>query len=340
MTRPGVLLIGAAVALGCAAGTSLLWADDKAAPAVEAKHFSHADHTTRGVTIDDCQSCHRVDPEGKILAPAAQGHAPCLDAKCHATEFLAVGTSAKTRTKDAAKFAKASAFCTGCHQTVPWPWKKATTRIVPSFKAAREYHVELDHFAHTTKALAKGTSCRGCHIVDGTSFALVVGTPGHAQCQTCHNAKDLPAFTMAKCGSCHQAPARAQYFQEQLARRGITKRASRPRTRVRACGGEVHSELVAKNPKVPCFKHERIEHRTENGKPDGALLQCAKCHYIVADKRSARTYQSLVDLRIRPIIDNDRDRQHASCGRAGCHVKEVRTATCAESFCHADMSVY
>jgi hypothetical protein len=145
---------------------------------------------------------------------------------------------------------------------------------------------------------------------------------------------------MAQCGLCHQAPSREQYFKEQLAARGITNRASRPSTDVRACGGEVHAGLAKKQPNAPCFKHERIEHRTENGKPDGALLQCAKCHYVVADKAAVRTYQSLVDLRVRPIIDNNRDRQHDSCGRAGCHVREVKTATCAESFCHADMSVY
>jgi hypothetical protein len=309
------------------------------AKAIEAKHFSHAEHAKRDVDVTKCDACHRLDPKGQILAPAAQGHAPCLAAKCHATDFLAVGTSEKTR-KVGPDFEKASAFCMGCHAQVPWPWKKATTRVVPSFKAAREYHVEMNHFAHTSKAIDKGPSCRGCHVVDAASFALVTGTPGHAQCATCHNAKDLPDFTMGQCGRCHQAPSRAQYLKEQLAARGITTSVSRPATTVRACDGEAHAALAKKHPKVTCFKHERVEHRTETGKAAGAPLQCAKCHYVVADKAAARTYQSLVDLRIRPIIDNDRDRQHASCGRAGCHAREVKTASCAESFCHADMSVY
>ncbi|MDQ3365698.1 MAG: hypothetical protein M3680_09760 [Myxococcota bacterium] len=343
------------IALGTLASTAAVLAQGSGAPAsqappapsmpaspaaaVVAKHFSHADHATRNVDVTRCESCHRLDPTGTILAPAAQGHAPCLDAKCHATDFLAVGMSEKTR-KAGPAFDKAAAFCAGCHAQVPWPWKQAATRIVPSFRAAREYHVEMNHFDHATRAIAKGTSCRGCHVVDAKSFALVTGAPGHAQCQGCHNAKDFPAFTMAQCGLCHQAPSREQYFKQQLAARGITRAAPRPSTNVRSCDSEAYLNLAKKQPKLPCFKHERLEHRTETGKPGAAELQCAKCHYVVADKSSARTHQSLVDLRVRPIIDNDRDRQHASCGRSGCHEREVKTATCAESFCHADMSVY
>lgn len=314
--------------------------------AITPKHFDHKAHATRGVDVTACEACHRIDAKGAILAPAAQGHAPCLQAQCHASDFIAVGSSEKTR-KVGPVFEKAAAFCTGCHPSVPWPWNKATTRIIPSFKGAREYHVELDHLAHSLRALdpkapgnAGANGCRGCHAVDAKTFALSIGTPGHAQCVTCHNAKDYPDFTMAQCGLCHQAPSREQYFKEQLAARNITKRASRPATRVRACDSEVYTHLAAKNPKTPCFKHERIEHRTENGKPDGALLQCAKCHYVVADKAQGAKYRSLVDLRVRPIIDNNKDRQHASCGRSGCHSREVAADSCAESFCHADMSVY
>ena len=306
--------------------------------ATTAKHFDHKEHATRGIDVTKCETCHRTDAKGSIMAPAAQGHAPCLQAGCHAADFIAVGTSEKTR-KVGPAFEKAAAFCTGCHASVPWPWKKATTRILPSFKAAREYHVEMNHFDHVTKA-KDGLSCRGCHVVDAASYALVVGTPGHGQCVQCHNAKDFPDFTMSQCGLCHQAPGREDYFKVQLAARNITKRASRPATRVRACGSEVHEKLAAKNPKTPCFKHERVEHRTESGKADGTPLQCAKCHYVIADKAQGDKYKSLVDMRVRPIIDNNRDRQHASCGRAGCHVKEVATGSCAESFCHADMSVY
>lgn len=334
MTRALVLAIAAVLASG------VVLAQGSGAPAVQPAHFDHADHATRDVDVTKCERCHRVDPAGKILAPAAQGHAPCLQAKCHATDFLAVGTSEKKRPAATdPKFQKAAAFCMGCHEKVPWPWKRATTRVLPSFAGSREYHVEMNHLEHAARAGDHGNGCRGCHVVDGTSFALVTGAPGHAQCQTCHNAKDYPEFTMAQCGLCHQQPSRDAYFQQQLAARGA-KRASRPSTNVRACGGEAHTRLAAKNPNVPCFKHERVEHRTETGKPDGAPLQCAKCHYVVADKKLGTSYQSLVDLRVRPIIDNDRDRQHASCGRVGCHQRQVKAETCAESFCHADMSVF
>lgn len=309
--------------------------------ATTAKHFDHKQHATKGVDVSKCETCHRIDAQGKILAPAAQGHAPCLQAQCHATDFVAVGTSEKTR-KVGPAFEKAAAFCTGCHATVPWPWKQAQTRIVPSFKGAREYHVELNHFAHATRASEQGANgCRGCHVVDAKSFALVIGTPGHGQCVTCHNAKDYPDFTMAQCGLCHQAPSRDQYFREQLVARNIKDAAPRHKTRVRSCDSEAYERLKAKNPGTPCFKHERVEHRTENGKADGAPLQCAKCHYLIADKNQGEKYQSLVDLRVRPIIDNNKDRQHASCGRSGCHhYKQVQADSCAESYCHADMSVY
>lgn len=304
--------------------------------AIAPKHFDHGEHAKRGVAVDKCGSCHRIDAKGEILAPAAQGHAPCLQSQCHASDFLAVGTSEKTR-KPGPAFDKAAAFCTGCHEKVPWPWKRATTRLRPSFQGGREYHVELDHFAHATRS-AEAQSCRGCHVVDSKSFALVTGTPGHAQCVQCHNAKDYPEHTMAQCGLCHQKPARDVYFAQQLAARGIKKDAPRPATRVRACGSEAHTRLAAKNPKTPCFEHERVEHRTD---ADGKPVQCAKCHYVVADKSLGKRYQSLVDLRVRPIIDNNRDRQHASCGRSGCHhYKQVQADTCAESYCHADMSVY
>ncbi len=341
MTRARAMLLAV---VGLAAVSSIVLAQGagsgSAAPpppapgAITAKHFDHAGHGKRGLDVTKCELCHHTDDKGQIMAPAQQGHAPCLRAECHASDFVAVGTSEKTR-KTGPAFDKAAGFCMGCHEKVPWPWKKATTRVLPSFEGAREYHIELNHFAHATRANDKA-GCRGCHIVDATSFALVTGTPGHGQCVQCHNAKDFPDFTMAQCGLCHQAPAREQYFKEQLELRKITKRASRPATRVRSCGSEVYTRLAAKNPKTPCFKHERIEHRTEDGQP----VQCAKCHYIVADKNQGTSYQSLVDLRVRPIIDNNKDRQHASCGRAGCHNKQVAADSCSESYCHADMSVY
>ena len=73
------------------------------APAVAPKHFSHTDHKARGIDVDRCEACHSIDAKGQVLAPAAQGHAPCLDAKCHATDFLAVGQKALDRPHELAR---------------------------------------------------------------------------------------------------------------------------------------------------------------------------------------------------------------------------------------------
>lgn len=303
-----------------------------AAPAPPPKHFSHADHKTRGVDVTRCASCHSLDGKGQVLPPAAKGHAPCLDAKCHATDFLAVGE--KARASKPAQFAKSSAFCLGCHTEVPWPWKKPGLRIVKSYQGSREHHVEMNsHYDHTLRA--KG-SCRGCHVVDDKSFALVTGTPGHAQCGQCHNKGAQPAvFAMDSCATCHKGGSRTAHLKEL----GIT--ASRPKTDVRACGSEGHEQLEKKQRKqVPCFKHERADHRTLNGSP----LQCASCHYIVGDRSQwgRRRYDSLLDLQVNPIIWNAKDQQHESCGRvAACHKRDVDPVSGANcGLCHAEKSVF
>lgn len=298
------------------------------APAATAKHFSHADHKARGVNVDACQTCHAVDARGQVLAPAARGHAPCLDTQCHAADFLAVGE--KVRAKEPARFAKASAFCLGCHDSVPAPWQRPAVRVL---EGSREHHVEMNHHEHTVRAKA---DCRGCHVVDDKSFALAAGTPGHAQCGTCHVAgASPPVFAMKECGACHQREPRADY----LRRLGIA--GNRPKTDVRACGTEGHAQLEAKlGRKVPCFKHERAEHRTLGGKP----VQCASCHFIVGEKAQwgRRRYVSLADLQVNPIIWNTRDQQHESCGRvAACHQRDVDPVSGAQcNLCHAEKSVF
>ena len=97
-----------------------------AGPAVTPTHFSHADHATRGVDVDKCETCHGVDAGGQVLPPAALGHSPCQSAGCHASDFLGVG--AKAQKADPAKYGKATAFCLGCHDskdgTPPAPWSK------------------------------------------------------------------------------------------------------------------------------------------------------------------------------------------------------------------------
>jgi predicted CXXCH cytochrome family protein len=321
---------GIIVVVGCAMFAVAVVAVAAPTPAAPpAAHFSHDAHGQRGIKIDSCESCHALDDAGNVRAPAAKGHSPCLASNCHAADFVAVGD--KMKAKDPGRHAKARTFCLGCHDQVPAPWTKpAANAVKASFQIHREFHVEMNHFEHTQLAAKAGDQCRTCHIVDGSSFALVVGTPGHAQCLGCHNAKQMPAFTMNKCGLCHDKPARAAYFA-----------ASRPKTDVRACGSEGAAALEAKLKRpVPCFRHERAEHRTLDGKP----LQCSACHYMVGDKArwGGRRYQSLKDLHTEAVIDNSGDRQHASCGRtAACHKAEVNLAGASKcNLCHAEKSAF
>jgi hypothetical protein len=300
-----------------------------AGPVVPATHFAHADHGQRGVPIDACETCHAVDARGQVVAPAALGHSPCQSARCHASDFLAIGD--KTRKADPVRYAKATAFCLGCHDSKdgapPAPWQKPTTNAaLQSFQYEREYHVEMNHYEHSQR-----TDCRSCHAVDDKSFALIKSTPGHAQCVACHNPEKFPAFTMAKCGVCHDRPARAEFFH-----------GTRPTVDVRACGGEGHAALEARlKHAVSCFRHERVEHRTADGQP----VSCAVCHYMVRDKTKwgGRRYQTLLDLHTQTIIDNSQDREHKSCGQsAACHKVDVDAARAGAkcSLCHAEKSAF
>jgi len=345
MTRPRRATRRIAVALAM-----LLCAVAIAGPDATATHFSHAAHAQRFAeaaerlrtgsadgkapramppAIDKCDTCHGVDDKGQVRAPAALGHSPCLSAGCHAADFVGVGD--KGRKADPERYAKSVAFCLGCHDSKdgapPQPWSKPSTgAVLRSFQYEREYHVEMNHFEH-----ARRSECRTCHVVDDTSFALVASTPGHGQCVNCHNAQKFPDFTMARCELCHDKPARAEYFT-----------GSRPKIDVRACGGEGHAALEARLKRaVSCFRHERAEHRTLDGKP----VQCAACHYMVNDKAlwGARRYQTLRDLHKEAIIDNSRDREHQSCGRSSaCHQADVDAARPAAkcSLCHAERSAF
>ena len=284
-----------------------------AAPAkIEPVHFSHEDHARRGIDTSTCATCHTIDASGVVAAPASIGHAPCLSGKCHATMFVSTGPT--VRAKDPAAYAKATAFCLGCHDsadgTPPSPAQhQVASAALRSYQLEREYHVEMSHFEHT-----KRTECRTCHVVDARSFALVP--------TTWHNAQKFPDFTMAKCAYCHQTPGRQAYF-----------RGSREHTDVRACDSEGHAALVAKaNGKlVACFRHERKEHRfTGDGKP----VPCSECHAAV----ETPALQSLSALHTRPVIDNS-EAMHARCGNsAACHANDFTTAAGTKRclVCHGD----
>jgi hypothetical protein len=170
-----------------------------------------------------------------------------------------------------------------------------------------------------------------CHVVDDRSFALIRSAPGHAQCVTCHNPAKFPQFTMAMCHLCHDKPARADYFS-----------GSRPKVDVRACGSEGQAQFAARGKRAEgCFRHERVEHRTQGGAP----VQCATCHYMIGDQTTwgKRRYQTLLDLHTQAVIDNSQDREHRSCGRtAACHKADVDAARAGArcSLCHAENSAF
>jgi hypothetical protein len=298
------------------------------APAVDkGLHFNHAKHepllAAAKMDVHKCATCHGVDGNGQVLPPAALGHTPCMSAACHATYFLATGESGKK--KDPTLYARAALFCQGCHDSTdgspPPAWTKPSpTAALRSFQFEREYHVEMTHFDHTQKKIKDGAKerpigCRDCHKVEEKTLALRTDAPGHAECVQCHNPKVKPDFTMAQCALCHDHPARSLHFAHP----------SRPKTAVRACGSEGQAQRDATNKhkkSVNCFKHETPNHRAHE---DGSAVQCGECHPMVSQGAwHGFEYKTLKDLHVSPIIDNDKDLAHKSCGRSkACHAADV-----------------
>jgi hypothetical protein len=304
---------------------------DKAKPVASsatAKKFNHAQHgklKQKVVTEKNCSSCHGKSTAGELAIPAKDGHQPCLASGCHVDDFLA--SSAKTKKADPKRYAKAAAFCLGCHNSAsgdaPRNFSRPKADNAYQNNSTTEYHIELDHFAHVERKAGK---CRDCHVVDEKSFALVLDTPGHAECSQCHNGKTTHA--MSECASCHDTPGAGEYF---------TK--TRKGSDTRACGSEAHLALAKsrnKSPEqVPCYKHERKEHRfwstNRDRKADwaqGEALQCGHCHFMFADKSQWKAlggdYTTVLQIKGSAIMDNDKDRAHKRCGEvAACHRNEV-----------------
>lgn|GEM_PF-5977623 len=277
--------------------------------AVVAEPFDHELHEKLGVDMtagESCGACHSAGADGTLLPIADKGHKPCLDARCHAMDFIAVGP--RMRQADPGRFADAAAFCAGCHPDgTPVPWKAASA-AVDYADGLQQFHVEMNHFEHV-EGRAK---CRDCHVVEEATFALALDSPGHGQCSTCHDGS--AAAAMSSCGSCHAQPAPSEYFAE-----------GRKRSDVRSCGSPAHEALVKKRGgPAPCFKHERAEHRQKGGE----RLECGACHYMFEDKKhwgKDRAYDSLKDIKAAPLIDNNKDIAHEKvCGGASCHARDVR----------------
>jgi hypothetical protein len=286
--------------------------------------FDHAAHAAlkSPVAVERCNDCHRSGKDGVLTAPGGTGHQPCLASGCHVDDFLASGPRAAK--DDPARHARATRFCRGCHGGPPGaaPSRAARPGLEGLWKDNRSpgHHIELDHLAHTAR-----TACRSCHVVDPASFALVAAAPGHTQCAACHGTSQ-PDPDMNACQACHREPSPAAYF-------GPPRKGSD----VRSCGSPNHLALSAESgAAVPCFKHERPEHR---GGAAGAL-QCSACHFMIGDKAmwGKQPYRSLKDIKAAPVIHNDRDRAHQACGSAGCHARDVNdkhgTARC--KLCHSN----
>ncbi len=334
---PVCLLIGLAVAGAVLADTPA------GEPVMDGVHFLHGNHKAPlskiGIDVenpDHCQKCHSLNDKGQVMAPAAQGHTPCLQSGCHGSDFMLI--SAKTKQAKPQEFLKASAFCLGCHPTVPWAWKKPATLVISAWHNQREHHVEMPHYVHTQMTKKDGTKigCRDCHMVN-EKFELAVGTPGHAQCAQsgCHTPTDYPEHTMNKCGACHASGSRDNFLRAALRSHPEIKidpkkdiDGSRPGSDVRVCSSQGEDQYKKKTGrKVPCFRHETPGHRMTNDKKD---VQCVTCHFIVTQKAGwtkSRSFENVVDLHLNKIIGNafndSHDMQHEACsGANSCHRHE------------------
>jgi hypothetical protein len=285
------------------------------------RKFSHQAHISRGVPIaKHCQDCHHSGPRHQLVAVGQQAHQPCLASGCHVSDFLVAGRPEAARDD---RYLRAVGFCLGCHPAgadgaPPRPHEKAQANHVFKGNARPDYHVEFNHYNHTEDR----ARCSHCHVVDEKTFALQLATPGHAECGECHGSSASPPMTA--CGNCHFTPGPTDYF--------VNKR---PDTDVRSCDSPRHAELEKRlGRSVPCFKHEREQHRMRKGKP----LECDACHFLIANKSSWTSkwrYETLLEVKSGPLLNNDRSEAHNRCGTSGCHQKDVHPSRGDCTLCHA-----
>ena len=332
-------------------------------PVLEPVFFKHGDHEGYGVKMkDNCAACHAVDKNGTVAVPGANGHQPCQTSGCHNTWFLSAGMPTDKN------YVRAASFCLGCHDTpdgkAPKPSAKAVA-VFRSFKAELEFHVEMpgpddpdthgvgSHLAHSDKKSTR-QDCRSCHIVQKDGL-LEPGTPGHGQCVVCHDPEDRKKgnvkVSMEMCDKCHRSGARQSPWETGLSGAGSRhgddkletvnqKTTATHATSVRSCNSEAfqHIAALSKHPeKLPCFKHERPEHRFRDYSASAPKdeVQCSQCHFMINDDStwgavSAKVghkvqYFSLDDIHKNPIISNSMNEEHQACGsgKTGCHSKDI-----------------
>lgn len=256
--------------------------------------FSHDKHSDK-LDMKDCTTCHQSADLRFAPPPTTKTHAPCLS--CHLDEFLSTGI--RTQKQAPEKYRKASAFCAICHFSPsgapPMRHRKNSAAAYFQGNSEPEFHVEMDHFAHT-----KRTTCSSCHSVDPKSFKLRPDHPNHEECAQCHTTNRAP---MTKCASCHTTPGPQTFFNK-------TRKASD----VRVCTSD--------SKKRPCFKHERKEHRFQQD--ETTPFECDSCHFMFAkDQYRGHRYQTIANIKSAPLMDNSRDLAHKSCGAQGCHRQET-----------------
>jgi len=330
-------------------------------PAPDAKitpvFFNHKDHEGYGVKTSECAQCHSVDKNDAVAVPGANGHQPCQSSGCHNTWFLSAGMPSDKN------YARAAAFCLGCHDTPDVKPPKASQKMPAVFKSSKaeiEFHVEMpgpddpategrgSHFAHVDKKQTR-QDCRSCHIVQKGGL-LEPGTPGHGQCVVCHGKADREKGTvrisMEQCDKCHRSGPRPSPWTEAAGSRhgddtqdNVTQKTTTTHaTSVRSCTSEAYLHLTdakfTKHPeKIPCFKHERPEHRFKDysASTPKEEVQCSQCHYMIDDQSTwARMgrhvqYYSLDDIHKFPIISNSMNEEHQACGagQKGCHSRDI-----------------
>ena len=299
-------------------------------------HVAHAALETP-VNVDDCKLCHGDGSQGVLGKPASHGHQPCLASGCHAEDFMSVGKRTMQDAPD--RYNEAAGFCLGCHSDgagrAPKPFAKAKADNLFRNNACPGHYVEMNHWAHTRAATVDGGDCRTCHVVDRETFVLAPDGPGHSECVTCHDGQGAggdaaqPDFAMDECVRCHQPGSPASYF--------VKREFS---SDVRSCNSVRYEALLKKRKtKVPCFEHEREGHRFRT---NGEAVQCGHCHFMFSSKRyEGHGYQTLLQVKKAPLMDNSRDRAHTKCGTSGCHKSAVDdsrgTGKCA--LCHSSRAI-
>src|SRR5690606_32425544 len=113
------------------------------------------------VDIAACSKCHTKGSANKP-PPTTRSHAPCMSSGCHVDEFLSTGP--RTKMEDPAAYKSAALFCASCHKSnsgePPSRFAKAEADALYQNKIDADYHVEMNHLAHTEL-----TDCSTCHRV-------------------------------------------------------------------------------------------------------------------------------------------------------------------------------